>query len=372
MAEEAQEKLTMYSEIIQGREAISLLASDWDDLFARATDAPPHLSRAWVTTFIEFGRICGIPLVVASWSDGKLVALLPLAIRRFMGIKVAVPIGTGQPSYLGLLRDPKYPSAIQCIAETFSRKKVADVLCIEDLSSEDDATNVLLTELSGNRFLCLRAYRNHCRYIRLDGSFEEYLKNSKSRKTRQELHRKERKLYVNKGAEVEYYSGIEVTPEILRRIAGIQEESWMKRRGVAVLHQSFYQKLLSEMAKAGFGSVRLLRINGEDVAFAYILTAHKKLYYAWTAFKLQYATSNSVGVVLTMCTIRKAFEEGITLFDFGHGDGEFKRRWANECHYVHRVVVSRGLAGRLISVCYFVVWRLTKIKWLRSLYHHIK
>ncbi len=370
--ETSQQNEGIYTQLLQGPEALSALCKDWDDLFERSLDAPPYLSRAWANTFIDEARLRGTPLFIVVWSAEKLVALFPLAIRHFLGVKIAEPIGTGQPSYLGLLIDPNYTSVIGCIAKLFSQKKVADVVCIEDLSSKDNTTGALLAELSRNEFLCRRVYRNPCYWIRLGSSYDEYMKKTKTSRRRKKLRYEEKQLLKAGRVELERYIGEEITLEVLKRIARIQEKSWMKRRGAAVLGQVFYQKLLMEMAQAGHGHVWLMKINDSDAAFVYSLIAHGKLHYAWTAFKLEYVSSLSVGKVLTSWVIRDACTDGILSFDFGHGESEYKRFWANECHHVHRVVAGQGFGGRLIAIYYFVIWRLAKVRWLHSLCRHVR
>ena len=68
-------------QIIEGAESISEFGEHWDDLFDRAVDAPPFLSRPWVSTFIQEGKIKGTPLFILAWCGTKLVALFPLAVR---------------------------------------------------------------------------------------------------------------------------------------------------------------------------------------------------------------------------------------------------------------------------------------------------
>ncbi len=359
-------------QIVEGAEGISEFGEHWDDLFARAVDAPPFLSRPWICTYIEGGRIKGTPLFVLARSGTKLVALLPLAVRKCLNVKIARPISTGKAFCLGLLLDADYPSVVECIADIITSQKLFDLYCSADLSSKDVVTNDLLNKLSQRGYSCRKVPRVLCPRVQLGCSFEDYLKNNKSRKSRQKLLQKERKLYKDRDVKVECYSGSEITRELIRRAALIQQESWLKMRGAAVLVEAFYEKLSLKMAEAGFGRIWLLTINGEDAAFAYVLSAHKRYYYQWTAFKLKYATSLSVGVVLIMATIRKICEEGTLSCSFGHVDSEWKRRWANKCCEVNRVVVGRGFGGRLLAVCYFIIWRLSKVKWLHSMYRRMK
>ena len=359
--------------IVEGEESISEFGDHWDDLFDRAVDAPPYLARPWVSTFIEAGRLFGTAVFILAWCEDRLVALFPLAVRKLLGIKVAVPIGTGQSSYLGLLLDPDYRSVINCIATIISSKKVFDVFYNTDLYAKDSATNDLLLRLTEKGYFCRSVFRNPTHYIRLGYSFDEYLKQKIPKgKRRYKLRCKEKKLFQSADVKIERYTGRAVTSEINKRVAEVQLESWMKRRGGAVLWQPFYQKLLGNMAKAGFSYVWLMAINGDDAAFAYTFVAHGNLHYYWPAFKLKYESSLSVGQILLMQLIRDACNGGIVSFDFLHGDAEYKRFWATNTSRVDRIILGRGCRGLLIAMFYYLAWWLANVDCLHSSYHRMK
>jgi len=359
-------------QIVKGAEGISEFAEHWDDLFARAVDAPPFLSRPWVSTFIQEGRIHGTPLFILAWCGGKLVALFSLAVHGRLVAKIAKPIGTGQGSYLGLLLDPEYSFAVKAMADRIISEKVFDVYCSTDLYSEDLATNDLLAQLVKRGYSSHRIYRNPCPCIRLDCSYEEYMQEAKSAKSRQTLRRKQRGLRQKHAVKVECYNGSEVTANVIQRIARIQEQSWMERRGAAVLGKPFYRKLLLAIAKAGFAKVWVMKLDDDDAAFVFALVTHRILYYAWTAFKLEYASSLSVGQLLTNWTIRDACRDGILLYDFEHGDAEYKRFWSTNNYSVYRVAAGRGVCGSFIAGIYFIEWQLARIKWLKAFYRRLR
>lgn len=363
---------SLRTEVIYGREALLTIDKDWDELFERSIAAPPYLSRAWVTVLIEEGKVRGTPLLALAWSGTKLVALLPLAVRQSLWVKIAEPIGTGLHTYLGLLSDPNYPQAIEVLAKFFKQEKVADVLYVNDLSSEDEATGQLLTELAKNGFLYLHVYRNPCHYIRIGRSYDEYLLQTKSANRRKKLRYEEKTLFNSGDVAVQHYAGKEITPDTVQRIAKIQEASWMKRRGAVTLNQSFDQKLLLNMAKNNFANVWILTIDREDAAFVYTLVAHKRLHYYRTAFKLKFESSLSVGKVLTMQVIRHACESDIVYFDFGQGDTEYKRFWATNSHDVRRAAVGRGLRGYVFVLWFGLIWWLAKHQWIRAQYRRIR
>jgi CelD/BcsL family acetyltransferase involved in cellulose biosynthesis len=359
-------------QIVEGPECISEFAEHWDNLFARAVDAAPFLSRPWITTFVGKGRIRGTPLLILAWKDCKLVGLLPLAVRECLKARIAEPIGTGQGSYLGILLDPDYPQVIPYMAEAFRTRRIASLILIEDLWSGDKATNAFFDQLAEKGFAVHRIFRDPCPFIRLGCSYEEYMENTKSAKSRQTLGRKERQLYNKHVVNIEDLKEKEVTSTVIQRIASIQELSWMKRRGAAVLRQPFYQQLLLATAQAGLARVWLMTIDGVDAAFVFALVAHRRLYYAWTAFKLEYSSSLSVGQFLTNRTIRDACRDGYLSYDFEHGDAEYKRFWSTGNNNVHRAVAGWGLRGRFLAIIYLGLWKLGRIQRLRLFYRRIR
>lgn len=362
----------MHAEVLLCPEALTRLSKDWDDLFERDIDAPPYLSRAWISMFVREGRLRGTPLFIAVYDDRKLVALLGLAVRKLPGIKIAEPIGVREPSYLGVLSDPGYPSAIQYMADFIAGKSGIGLLCFQNVSSMDQKTEELIVELHQRRFLCRRVVRNLCFSIQLPCSFDEYLQKTKSTGQRKKLRKEKRRLFRYGQVQFLRYEAAEISHEILHRIAVIHEESWLKRRGANMLIQPFYQKLLMEMARAGFGKVWLITIDGEDAAFKYALVAHGRLHLQWTAFKLKYASSLSVGKILTMMTIQDTCNDSISSIDFGHGDAPHKRFWATDSHEVSRTAAGRGFIGVLAIFGLATLWSLARNQWLRKQYRGFK
>ena len=359
-------------QIIEGSEGISEFDEHWDDLFARAVDAPPFLSRPWISTYIEEGLIKGTPLFILAWCGTKLVALFPLEVRNCLNAKIAMPISTRKGYYLGLLLDPNYRLVVKNMVDTIKSKKVFDVYYSEDFSSEDVATNDFLVGLVQKGYSRRQVFRNPCFYFQLGCSFDEYFRKKASSKSRQNLRRRERRLFESGDVKVEHYVGGEVTPEVLLRIAAIEEQSWLKRRGAAVLQKPFYQKLLLKIAQAGIGHVWLMTINGDDAAFEYVFISHKRLQFGWRAFKLKYSSSVSIGQILMMHTIRDACSNGILSMDIGHGEADYKRFWAEDSYKVNRVVAGYGIRGHLIATYYYIIWRFAEIEWFHSSYRRIR
>lgn len=362
----------LLGQFLCGKENFTKLGKDWDELFARAQDAPPFLSHAWIQTFINHNRFRGKPCLIVVWKDSKLIALLPFSIQHFYGIRIGKLIGTEEPSYLGLLLDPKYPEAAAVIAETWAREKVAHVFQNKHVFSLDNTTHSFVAEINRRGFAHKYGYKRVCHYIELGCSFDEYLQNTKSGKRRKKLRYAERQVFNTGNVEIIRYIGKDITPEIHQRIAQIQKESWMKRRGAAVLGQPFYQSLLTNMSEAGLSCVWLMKIDGDDAAFAYAFITHEKLYYHWPAFKLKYESKLSIGQILLMQIIRDACQENIILFDFGQGEAEYKRFWSTDTQQVEWVVAGRGFIGYIVILCYRIAWWLAGQKDIFQLYRRLR
>ena len=348
-----------------GYEALIAIRDSWEDLFSRSTGAWAYLSPAWQSTFVDHGRLAGRPVAITAWVGDKLVALLLVSVRTQLGTRVAEPVGTGEPSYLGVLHDKKYPEALRMLADAVARERPFDILCLQDLSTNDAPTLEFLSHLEERRYRGYRAHRNLCRWIKLDGTYDDYLKNHKSAKSRKRLRRKERLLCKKYEVVVRHYRGPQITTDVLQRLAAIQNESWMKRRGAAVLGRPFYQDLLLNLARAELARVWILTLDGDDAAFVYALVTRKMLYYAWPAFKLAYE-SDSVGHVLMNHTVRDACEEGVVDFNFGHGDADYKSFWATHSHDVIRVILARGCRARLLAAANALLWWLGGNRRLRA------
>lgn len=358
--------------ILEGSQAIGDLAEPWDDLFERAVNATPFLSRAWMGPFLEQGRFAGTPLFVTVWHQTKLVALLALAIHRRLATKIAMPISTNEGFYLGILMDPQYESATERMAEVIASDKVFDVYVSPDLSSQDDATINLLDRLAARGFRVRRIARNPCFFSHISAPFDTYFSRIASSKSRQNLRRRERRLFEDRDVRIERLLGEEVTAEVLSRIAAVEQRSWLNRRGAAMLSEPFYQELLRRTAQAGLAGVWLMIIDGEDAAYEYVLIAHKKLLFGWRAFDLKYESSLSIGQILMMHTIRYACDNGITAIDIGHGDADYKRFWAKDKYSVDRVAAGRGFRGFLAVTACCLAWRLGNIQWLKLAYRRAR
>jgi CelD/BcsL family acetyltransferase involved in cellulose biosynthesis len=158
----------------------------------------------------------------------------------------------------------------------------------------------------------------------------------------------------------------QITPEVVARIAYIQENSWVKSQGGAILVQSFYQKLLAEMGKAGIGCVWLMTKGKDDIAFIYAFRIKDSQYLKWMAYRLEhgYSPTLSFGKVLYMQMVRDACKEGIRLLDLGFGQDSWKRLWATDSHNIERIIAGPSFIGHMTIFCYAILRFCARCKFL--------
>lgn len=365
-----EQELELRGQVVNGLGNIAKLARDWDELFERAHQPAPYLSRAWIQTFMNERQIKGTPLLIAVWSDSKLVALLPLAVSSFCGIRVAMVVPTTVLCYTGILVDQDYREAIRVVADIWVQENVAHIFYNKYTSTKDELTNELFTELSRHRLVCRHWQRHVSLQVHLEPSFEMVLRKNRNREQRKKMLYHERRVFKS-GVKMVRYIGKQITPEILARIADIQENSWVKAQGAAVLGQVFYQRLLVEMGKAGFGCIWLMTKGSDDIAFLYAFRVKKSLYPKWMAYRLEHGSSStlSFGKVLVMQVIRDACNEGICLLDLGFGEESWKRLWVTDNHNIERIIAGHGLIGKMAILCYGVLKWCARRKFLMCRYY---
>jgi CelD/BcsL family acetyltransferase involved in cellulose biosynthesis len=350
----------MRARVFEGSSLVDTLSDNWDDLFSLVPQASYALSRPWQSSFILSGRLSGRPLAITTWSGERLVSLLTLDMRRRAGLRVAQPVGTGSPGHIGLLADPKCAEhAAEVTAAACLEQRLFDVLALHDLASDDDATQHFVQTMARRGLTVQRVPRTVCRRARLCGTIDDFLAAHKSAKSRQTLRRKERQLDRAGAVRIEYLRGAEVTSTVLERITRVRAASWMKRRGAQLLDSAFERDCLRRLAEAGMLRVWFLNLAGDDAACVVATVTNGLLEYRYPAFKLAYEHL-SVGQVLLQHSIADACREGVSVYDFGHGDADYKRFWANDCHHIERAFIGRGLLGAAAATGLAFAWRAVR------------
>ena len=302
--------------------------AEWEGLAARAPGAEVFETYPWITAWLE-----------TYWKDGPLAFLFVRSGDELVGLAPLLDDREGRIGCPHSLVTPVNPHARRCslLAAADPGPVVAAILGHLQHTRRGarlrlrccDAASPLVEALEGHRSLTRR--KASTLIIRLDGGWESYLA-SRSRHFRHELARKARRLETEWNAKwisVDDAGGAErAMTDVLR----IERNSWKDREGTSLVSEpgaaAFYSRIARTCAPLGWLRVELLYLDGEPVAHLLGLV-HRGTYYALKTSYDEAYRAWSPGVTLFQHAIRRAFEEGLTTFDFLGDDSRWKAELAN-------------------------------------------
>lgn len=346
------------------------MAGEWGQLFDRCAGASVHQSPEWGLSFLRPDDPDGVMAVVAR-RDGRMVGLLALRRRRIGPLRIWSPLGTGMPGILHPLIEGADAAIAQAIMEELRRARGVRMLLAEDVVCDRGDAAGWLAAAEATGWASKRVPRTTCWISALQSDFEAFLAANKSAKSRQTLRRQLKQTWAGGNVAVERHDGEEVGQPVLDRLAALQERSWMKRRGAAVLGMPFYSDLLLSQARAGRLQARIMTVGGRDATFTLGLVAHGRYHLGWLAFDLEFE-SLGVGRALMAETIRDCCAAGLTEVNFGHGDAEYKRYWGTREERISRVLLTRGLLGAAARAAMPFAERMRSSRRVRGLVRRLR
>lgn len=347
--------------IDRGTAAIDALTGDWDEL-ARRANAGPHLGAAWNAAIAAIGG--SEPVIITARRDGALAALAALDVRSGIA-RTITPLGDHHPSYVGILAE----SADAAHAIGHAAREIGDVFQAMNISSQDDMTRAFADAFSGSA--THRVFRAPCCWMPLEATLDAYLQRAQSGKTRKKTRQYDRNLHRAGTVEIERFSGPAIDDALMARIADVQADSWLERRGAAVFQQDRWRRFVITLGEAERARVWMMKHDGHDVAFAIASEFGCHMVYEWIAFRESHAHLR-VGKLLTMRVIEDACTDGFASFDFSHGDAEYKRFWATNAHGVWRLAAGHGMIGSTVAAATAQAWQLARKPAVRRIARRVR
>lgn len=330
-------------EVVDDVEALEALAPAWDALLG-----PDHffLGPDWVLAWIEHGEVEGSPCVlVARDRTGALVGLLPL-VRRGHVLGFA---GQGEGAdHLDVVAAPGRARDIAhgalAFLSTLSWRRLRWLHLAE--------AGALRAAL--HAFAWALPYRERlatvCPYIRIQGTYEDYLSRRFSRKSRKNLRRELRRFRETEGAHLEYVVEPERAADAVDRFLQLHDARFEARGETSALApariRTFLHALAERTARSGRLSLVFLKLGERDLACTYDFRHRDKAYYFQGGFD-ETTPFKSPGTILRALVLEENIEAGLAEYDFLDGWETYKRRWATDERRLFDVEVHRPtLAGR--------------------------
>ena len=320
-------------------DGVEALAPEWDEL-AERTGAEPFLWPGWIAAWLRaFGER---PRIVALREGGELKAVLPL-VRRVGVLSNAANSHT--PLSGAVAEDPSHLHQI-------ARAAVAASAPRTDLRSLD-MRDPLLAELRAaalaHGHTTIERVTDREPYVDLAGGFEGY-EAGLPRKHRKEMRRMRRRLDDEGAVTVEFADGGERLEELFEEGIAIEGSGWKTDAGTAIRvvpeARRFYWDVARWAAERGWLRLAFLRLDERALAFDFCLEAGGVFYALKGGYDVEYRRFGP-GSLLTLESLRHAFEGGLESYEFLGTDDAYKLQWTSTVRERARLqIFSRSIGGR--------------------------
>jgi CelD/BcsL family acetyltransferase involved in cellulose biosynthesis len=148
----------------------------------------------------------------------------------------------------------------------------------------------------------------------------------------------------------EFADGTEGLDGLLAEGFAIEGSGWKTEAGTAIqavpeVHR-FYTEIARWAAERGWLRLAFLRLDGRAVAFDYCLEASGAYYALKGGYDVEYKRFGP-GSLLTLESLKHAFESGLESYEFLGTDDAYKLQWTSTVRERVRLqVFSRGVGGR--------------------------
>jgi CelD/BcsL family acetyltransferase involved in cellulose biosynthesis len=337
--------------IVDDRMEFDGLRAAWTSLALRVKARPFQeygWAAAWMRTIGATGgrRLC----VVTLWDGDRLLAVLPLTIRRFRGIRLLEWIGARTIDYCDALVDPNIDcaTALQQMWQGLCRHCAFDVARFGQVRA-DAKISCLVNELHP----WIETTEESQGIPIAWSSGKEWLERQRSKARVRTKSR--RRQSTELGFDFHMWQPPDPTEPIVEALIA-QKCAWLVAKGQSgFLSEPAGAQFLRELARelAQSGSLHLSAWRSKDVIAACHLGFLRDgvLYYYMPAYEARWA-KQGFGSLLLESLLMWACDQGLSRFDMLLGDYEYKTRYDVTAESVRTLVVARGLVGRAALAAY--------------------
>lgn len=290
----------------------------------------------------------GVPLVYARWMDAagtpQLNSLAVLPPRKFKvpiipWFRWAVNLPGRRVLENGLLGD-RGPESLECFVSSIVRileRGDADCIIFTDLDANDPLREAMVK--ASQKFRVAVTYPSNPAphwWIRFPDKPDEYWSQF-SKKTRYNFRYRAKHLEHS----VRCVREPDEVPGFLERAEELARRTWQRRRLGAIVSTQKRLELWRAVAREGGFRSYLLLQGDQTLAFATCFQWKGRFVYEETGYDPDFAASSPGQVLLYRIIEDLIASDTPKLFDFGYGDGESKRMFANHQTLSGPVVLVR-------------------------------
>jgi len=327
----------MIQEISQIRDFESL-QKEWDELYRISGASNLFLTHGWILNWIKhFGKDRWVVIIERPGSETYLsaggvfqitangVGFIDTFYSHFPGILCEKGRRAPLREMIRHLKKAYHPVAIHLVE-----------------SPQEDSFLEEIRSAAGWRWQILEKNVHMMRSIAVQGDFESYL-NTKSKKLRHELERKNRKMEKEGIVDLRCFDKPGELDELFRVIEEVENDSWKFKAGTAIIssdaEQGYYKSVFQYYS--GFSAAKAYVLYHKDSPLTYVLGVEfeGKYYALKTSFK-ESGSSLSPGTVLFFRVLKKLNSDGVKIsrVELLGGDARWKSELctdsASYCTYV--------------------------------------
>lgn len=323
--------------------AFARLAPEWDGLVLSSSRPSPFLLHGWLTAWIREFLGEGELHVETLRRDGKLVAALPLCVRRQRGIRRIEFLGGSE-------------SALADLLVSAGSGSVPAFALIDQIGEIDHDFADLFGLTGGSRLEQALApgqlrliKRVEAPVLELPDGWEAAYEKKVSSKHRYAQRRKLRRLGELGSVEFRVSRGLEELRPALEDAFAVHHLRWEGRPDGSefgsVYGMAFHREALEAIAPAGIPRILTLVLDGRPIAFSYYLLLGQRMYSHRLGFDPAFARF-SVGRAAALESIAEASREGAERVEFLGGAESYKMELADRVEPLYEGIgFARTLRG---------------------------
>ena len=368
----------MKAEVICDLAGLHALQTEWDRLWAEDATADIFGSFDWfLNWWTHFGQgertdalhahgasgLIAVPggnwrmrVIVVRDPAGVTRAILPLVLISGMyeGVRcriLSTPINS-QSVRACIVASPFGPDIVTVLCDALCEESEWDVLLLTGVARDGARPKQLAAALAGRGMTRGPVGTVPSAYLRIDGTWDEYMAGGSRRHFRRSLVKAERGLEKSGALSWERYAAAEASSIGTTLFMEVDGASWKAHSGESVAMvpalRDYYTALCARLAQTGRAEVWGLRVGGQPAAVFLCLNDGRALYTLKSSYSEAFAEGRSPSQVLIRHVIRESWNSGLRGVDFV-GKVPFLDRWANEDLQVWYASVCRSkvLAARI-------------------------
>jgi CelD/BcsL family acetyltransferase involved in cellulose biosynthesis len=332
-------------ERVSREEDFAQLAAEWDELVQAMPRPSPFLLHGWLLAWWRhFGEGAELSVEIAR-REGRLVAAMPLFVRRRRGLRVAEFLGGHESALADLLlaHGEDRSTSLALLARLASTRPVCDVAYLYGLSAESRLQAALAAHGKPLRLVV----RSDAPVLDLTPGWRTVYERKVSAK-RRSLHRRRRRQLGELG---ELRTSIARTPgelaDALEDAFRLHTLRWRGRPDLSTFGtergRRFHRAALAAISPLDVARIVTLTLDGRPIAFHYYMLLKRTMYVHHLAYDPVHGRL-SPGLVNTYDAIEAADGEGAVAVEFLGGAERYKAELADRFDPLFE---GLGLAGTM-------------------------